>query len=231
MAPQSPHLRLVAPPEPEPAPPSPPLPGRSIAEHAPPTGLPRPDPDARTGGEAVSEATGEATFAAIFAQHGRFVAQVVLRVLGRDADVDDVVQEVFLTALSGLSAVRSPQAVRAWLKTVAVRKAMRHLRRRRLRLWLGLERSPPHCGEGDEAADPYARIAAPGCCPEQRALLRRVYRCLDELPAAERVAWTLRHVEGEPLDDVAALCGCSLATAKRRIAAAHAALEGLFADE
>jgi RNA polymerase sigma-70 factor (ECF subfamily) len=49
-----------------------------------------------------------------------------------------------------------------------------------------------------------------------------VYRALDRLGTAERLAWTLRHVEGERLDAVAQLCGCSLATAKRRIAAANA---------
>jgi RNA polymerase sigma-70 factor (ECF subfamily) len=41
----------------------------------------------------------------------------------------------------------------------------------------------------------------------------------------QRLAWTLRHIEGERLEDVAARCGCSLATAKRRIAAAHAHLQ------
>jgi RNA polymerase sigma-70 factor (ECF subfamily) len=35
------------------------------------------------------------------------------------------------------------------------------------------------------------------------------------------VAWTLRHVEGQKLEEVAQYCRCSLATAKRRISAAH----------
>ena len=41
----------------------------------------------------------------------------------------------------------------------------------------------------------------------------------------DRLAWTLRNVEQEPLDAVAQACGCSLATAKRRIASAQAVLE------
>jgi RNA polymerase sigma-70 factor (ECF subfamily) len=45
------------------------------------------------------------------------------------------------------------------------------------------------------------------------------------------VAWLLRHVEGERLQDVALACGCSLATAKRRIASAQAALAGVIDDE
>ena len=129
-------------------------------------------------------------------------------------EVDDVVQEVFLTAMTGLAAVRSPEAVRGWLKTIAVRKACRHLRRRRLRGLLGFDRESP-C---------YEHLAAPGCSPEESALLARVYKELDRLPVAERVAWTLRYVEGEQVEVLAGLCGCSLATAKRRIAAAQAKL-------
>jgi RNA polymerase sigma-70 factor (ECF subfamily) len=48
---------------------------------------------------------------------------------------------------------------------------------------------------------------------------------LDRLPVNERLAWSLRHIEGEQLESVAVLCGCSLATAKRRIAAAQQAVE------
>ena len=46
-------------------------------------------------------------------------------------------------------------------------------------------------------------------------------KSLAELPARERAAWLLRHVEGYELAEVARLCECSLATAKRRIAAAE----------
>ncbi len=62
-------------------------------------------------------------------------------------------------------------------------------------------------------------------------LLKRVYAILEELSVNERLAWTLRYVEREQLDDVARLCGCSLATAKRRIAAAQAAIDAIMSDE
>jgi RNA polymerase sigma-70 factor (ECF subfamily) len=54
---------------------------------------------------------------------------------------------------------------------------------------------------------------------------------LDGIPANQRIAWALRYVEGEPLEGVATLSGCSLATAKRRIAAASRVLEEAFSDE
>src|SRR5258708_2484860 len=70
---------------------------------------------------------------AAFRRYSRYVAAVALRLLGRDDEVDDVVQEVFLAALRGMRRLREPEAVRGWLATVTVRIAGRRLRRRRLR--------------------------------------------------------------------------------------------------
>jgi len=50
------------------------------------------------------------------------------------------------------------------------------------------------------------------------------------VPTQERLAWSLRYLEGEPLDMVAASCGCSLATAKRRISAAKRVIDEVFGD-
>ena len=56
--------------------------------------------------------------------------------------------------------------------------------------------------------------------PESRETVRRVYAILDRLAADLRIAFTLRFVERHSLAEVAALTGCSLATAKRRISRA-----------
>jgi RNA polymerase sigma-70 factor (ECF subfamily) len=156
----------------------------------------------------------------LFRRYAPYVAAVAHRLLGRDDDVDDTVQEVFLAAVRGLKAVRDPQAIKGWLACIAVRSARKRLRTRRMRTFLGLD---------DPAA--YGSVVDPAASPEQRALLARVYRVLDGLPVNDRIAWTLRHVEGEPLESVATLSGCSLATAKRRIAAAMRTIEEAFADE
>src|SRR5260221_1899691 len=155
----------------------------------------------------------------LFRRYASYVAAIAHRLLGRDDDVDDTVQEVFLAAVRGLRAVRDPRAVKAWLACIAVRIARRKLRKRRLRAFFGLD---------DPAA--YGKVTDPSASPEHRALLGRVYRVLDGMPTSERIAWSLRYVEGEPLESVAQLSGCSLATAKRRIRAASRTIDEAFSD-
>ena len=144
-----------------------------------------------------------------FRAYSGYVAAIALRLIGRREDVDDVVQEVFLAAIAGVGKLREPAAVKSWLATVTTRVVARKLRMRRFRSFLGLD-----------DASRYAELAV-GASQEQATLVNRVYRVLDELPVSQRLAWTLRNVEGEQLDSVALICGCSLATAKRRIVAAQ----------
>ena len=152
--------------------------------------------------------------AKFFERHARYVALIGMRLLGNDSDVDDLVQQVFLDAFRNRERLRDPAAAKSWLATLTVRAARHQLRRRRLRQFVGLD-DRPHAVE----------LRDPALSPEKRALLERLYGILDTLPVEQRLAWTLRHVEGEKLERVATCCGCSLATAKRRIIAAQARLQ------
>src|SRR6478735_630277 len=62
--------------------------------------------------------------------HGDYVRMVHAILLGRvpRRDVDDLVQDVFLTAFTRLRSLRDPAAVGAWLATIARNRATDHLR-------------------------------------------------------------------------------------------------------
>jgi len=156
---------------------------------------------------------------ALFERYAPYVARIGLRLLGRESDVDDMIQEVFVAAFKQRHQVRDPLAFKSWLAIIAVRTARRHLRKRRLRGFVGLDTLPPPLELRDQ-----------GMSPERRALLSRVYQVLDHMDVDQRLAWTLRYVEGEKLEQVAEHCGCSLATAKRRISAAHARIQSELDD-
>jgi RNA polymerase sigma-70 factor (ECF subfamily) len=162
---------------------------------------------------------GPVTFEALFSSYSGYVAGVASRLLGTgDAELDDVVQDVFWLASRRIAKIPDLIQARGWLATVTTRVVRRKLLRRRFR---ALFHASP--GSGD--------VPARGATAEEHAVLARLYEVLEGLPTHQRLAWSLRYLEGEPLDAVALACGCSLATAKRRVAAAKSVIDEVFRDD
>jgi RNA polymerase sigma-70 factor, ECF subfamily len=145
-----------------------------------------------------------------FRRYAPLVASLGLRITALRDEIDDFVQEVFLRATRGIGGLRHQGATKAWLVSITINVARQRLRVRKLRKLVGLD-----------VPIEYEELVDPALSPEDRLLLTRMYRALDGLPVNQRLAWSLRHIEGERLETVALLCGCSLATAKRRIVAAQ----------
>ncbi len=150
---------------------------------------------------------------ALFGRYASMVNAMAYRLLGRDTDLDDLVQDSFVEALSSLARLQQPEAFGGWLKTIVVFRAGKLIRRRRLATRLGLAR-------GALSIDMDALIS-PTAPADVAAELRRIYRAVEALPAKLRIPLVLRRVEGLPLDEVATLTKTSLATVKRRIAEAE----------
>jgi RNA polymerase sigma-70 factor (ECF subfamily) len=158
-------------------------------------------------------------FELLYRRHAAFALNLAVRIQGSTQDVEDVVHDAFLRAHQRLAELRDVAAFRAWLGSIVVRLVRTRLRRRRLLSVLGLANPDPVDLEA---------IASQDANPESRAELAQIYALLQTLPPDERIAWTLRHVERHRLEGVAELTGCSLATAKRRIAKAQRYLEQRF---
>ena len=153
---------------------------------------------------------------ALFRRHARMALGLAHRLLPHDQEVDDIVQDCFVSALKRLGSLDNPQAFAAWLGSIVVRTVGKRLRRRRLMARLGL-RAP-------EEIDPDA-IAAPSVPGDVAVELRRVYSVVASLPAQARVALVLRRVDGLEVPDIARRMGISLSTVKRRLKMAEELLE------
>jgi RNA polymerase sigma-70 factor (ECF subfamily) len=150
----------------------------------------------------------------LYRKHVDYIAGMSARLLRSVEASEDVVQDAFVLAFEHLPSLRDPGAFRGWLAAIAVSQVRRRLSRQRLLRALGLDRS------FEEA--PLDELVCEDVSAEVRSELAALDVVLRELPAKHRIAWMLRHVEGEPLEDVARSCECSLATAKRWIGAAEA---------
>ena len=145
---------------------------------------------------------------ALFRRYTAMVNGMGYRLLGRDSELDDLVQDCFTEAWRSLGSLDAPQAFGTWLGSIVIRTAHKMLRRRRLATRLGLRRAEP--------LDPDALIS-PTAPPDARSELVAIYRIVDRLTPDTRVAFILRRVEGWPLETIAASLGVSLTTIKHRI--------------
>ena len=147
---------------------------------------------------------------ALYDRYAPHVERILGRVLGRDPELADVLHDTFVQAYASVDGIRDARALKGWLSTVAVFTARGVIRKRKLRRWLRF---------WDPAELPEER--APVAEPTTREALDRSYAILDTMSADDRIAFSLRFVEGMELTEVANACGCSLATVKRRLARAE----------
>lgn len=152
----------------------------------------------------------------MYGRYQRYVGKIGLNILGPDADVDDLVQEVFVAAMRDAHKLRDQSRLRGWLATVAARMAVRMRRAR-------TDRGRMTVATLDEPLEP----AASEPSPESRAATRGTVEQLKSLPERLRTPWVLKNLEGKTLQAVAAECNCSQSTAQRRIAEAAARLRKL----
>lgn len=147
------------------------------------------------------------------------IRRLVTRLMGRGEDLDDVVQEVLVQCIRSLHTIENPAAVDGWVTSVAtfvVRGTLRGRGRFRRRI---------EC----VAEPPDAASEAPGASETvtARMALERVQAALEAMDPTLREVFVLRVLEAVPLEELAAWLGVSLATAKRRVSAAHEAFNAI----
>jgi RNA polymerase sigma-70 factor, ECF subfamily len=152
--------------------------------------------------------------AAFFARYAPEVERLITHLIGFDRELADILQEVFVQALSSLHNLRDPAALKPWLFRIATHSARRTLRSRSRRAWLRF------FVDSDE--ETRHEPTTPGPDVEGAESVHAVYTVLRKLPANERIAFALRHIDGMELSEVAASCSVSLATIKRRLNRAEA---------
>jgi RNA polymerase sigma-70 factor (ECF subfamily) len=152
----------------------------------------------------------------LFRRHARMAIGLAHRLMPNDPELDDIVQDCFVSALRRLHTLQNPQAFASWLGSTVVHAVGNHLRRRRLLTRLGLRAPQPIDLDNITSSQAPAEVTVE---------LRRVYALLQHLPAEQRVALVLRRVDGMEVPQIATYMGLSLSTVKRRLKAAEEALE------
>lgn len=162
---------------------------------------------------------------ALFRAHAPFVAAFLRRMGVPAAELDDLVQEVFMVAHRKGGYVPGPAAPRSWLAAIAVRIAragqrtrQRHAAPKDLAIDELLDDAPSH------EQDPASQLET------QRALVR-VQAALSQLTDDQCATFVLYEIEGESCDSIAHVWQVPVGTvysrlhvARRRFLDAYAAM-------
>ena len=152
-------------------------------------------------------------FESVLEAHGAVVWRVCRALLG-PVEADDAWSETFLAALGAYPRLRPGSDVRAWLVTIAHRKALDQHRAAR--------RAPVPSGDVADGPGP----AAPADDPDTV-----LWAALAALPDKRRWAVTYHHIAGLPYAEVAELLGGSEAAARRAAADGIAQLRRTYPQE
>ena len=140
----------------------------------------------------------DSAFERIVEKYSQAVAEFVNRLLGWEGDVDDVVQDIFLSVFLGLKGFRFQSELKTWLFTITINKYRSHRYKRVLRLkdfpWKGRRASVTSAADG-------AAIR-----PEQCEQIQRV---VGKLPIKYREVVVLRYLQEISLDEMSRILGVS----------------------
>ncbi len=147
----------------------------------------------------------------------------LFRIVRNEDDAEELLQDTYLRALTRLGSFRGEGSPEAWLRRIAVRLALNHLRVRKLRRWL------PLGGERYQEGEIEIQVVDPGPLPDRAARSgerrRRLETLLRGMPAKAQAAFALRQLEDRPYSEIAALIGCSEATARSLVSRTSSRLE------
>ena len=165
---------------------------------------------------AVALATGgdNEAFRSLVERHSRYVFNVAYRLTGSASDAEDVVQTTFLRAYQQLGRFEARADFRTWLHRITVNCSIDLIRARRHR---EIGHDPDDLEFESAGSDRQAAALTPDRLLLSSEIRHRIAASMAQLSASERLAFTLRHVEGLPIRDVALKMGLKTEAAKNSI--------------
>jgi RNA polymerase sigma-70 factor (ECF subfamily) len=151
-------------------------------------------------------------------QHAAWIHRVVHRVLRDVSDVEEVTQDVLLTATRKIDQFDGRAALSTWLYRIAINGACNRLRRRRARPEVTLEPWLPDFDSGGQRAKAVEGWTREDDDPAIAAEVRlALERSIGRLPDEYRAVIVLRDVEQLPNEAIAATLKLSVPAVKSRV--------------
>lgn len=162
------------------------------------------------------QAGDQAAYAELVDEHAGRVYRLALRMMGSEADAEDVLQETFMSAFKSIDRFEERASLGTWLYRIATNAALMRLRKKE-----PVQVSVDEPVESDDG-DLIPRQLFDFCCLPESDLLQdeareEMKRAIDELNPTLRSVFVLRDIEGLSTAETAETLDLSISAVKSRL--------------
>src|SRR5215469_6844615 len=153
-------------------------------------------------------------YGALVRAHSATVFRVAFRIVGNEADAEEIVQEAFLRGYQRLESYQERSSFGTWIYRIAVNCALNRISQPGIQA----EYRP---GEETDPQEKTVQVAAEDADPERTLLSQEIgaaqEMAMQRLTPAEKSAFVLRHFEDCSMNEIADLLGIAPNAAKQAV--------------
>jgi RNA polymerase sigma-70 factor, ECF subfamily len=157
-------------------------------------------------------------FRLLVERHTRSIYCVAYRMTGNQQDAEEIVQETFLRAYKSLRRFELRSTFATWLYRIAVNRSLDFLKAKKMNDTYQVSDGP---GQDEQENERQMQLAATGPGPERLLLSaetgEKIAEAINLLSPAERVAFTMRHMEGKSIEEISQMLNVRASAAKNSI--------------
>jgi RNA polymerase sigma-70 factor (ECF subfamily) len=157
-------------------------------------------------------------FRVLVDRHSRSIFRVVYRMTGNQQDTEELVQETFLRAYKSLERFELRANFSTWLYRIAVNRTLDFLSARKTHMQT---KDTYQIVDNPEADDRQIQLPTQGPGPDRLVLSSemksKIAGALELLTPAERVAFTMRHMEGRSIEEISQTLNLKASAAKNSV--------------
>jgi len=158
-------------------------------------------------------------FRVLVDRHSRSIFRVVYRMTGNQQDSEEIVQETLLRAYKSLARFELRSNFSTWLYRIAVNRTLDFLNARKTQM--RMKDDYQIVDNPDPEAGNQVQLPASGPGPDRLLLSdemkRKIAGAMGLLTPAERVAFTMRHMEGRSIEEISQTLNLKVSAAKNSV--------------
>ncbi|HZU29950.1 MAG TPA: RNA polymerase sigma factor [Candidatus Angelobacter sp.] len=160
-------------------------------------------------------------FRVLVERHSRSIFRVVYRMTGNQQDAEELVQETLLRAYKSLERFELRANFGTWLYRIAVNRTLDFLTARKTQMHTQKNGTYQITDNPEEGESKQLQVAAEGPGPERLLLSaemkRKIAGAMGLLTPTERIAFTMRHMEGRSIEEIGQTLNLKTSAAKNSV--------------